>query len=75
MSSLDSKMFTVSKFAYLFLLICLVIKIIYAEEEYDDVSVCKLETKKGLTQLKEKYKERIQLWKDLHKRGCKGKLI
>ena len=33
-----------------------------------------METKKGLVQLKEKYKERIAAWKELQKRGCAGEL-
>ena len=65
-------MFKLSKIAFLLLLINLVT--IYADGENDDESVCKMETKKGLVQLKEKYKERIQAWKELQKRGCKGKL-
>lgn len=65
-------MLKLSKVAFLFVLINLVVTI-YADTENDDESVCKMETKKGLVQLREKYKERIQAWKELQKRGCKGK--
>lgn len=65
-------MFKVSKIAFLLVLINLVVTI-YADVENDDESVCKMETKKGLVQLKEKYKENINQWKELQKRGCAGK--
>lgn len=64
-------MFKVSKILILFALINLAF--VYAEVENDDESVCKMETKKGLVQLKEKYKDRIQQWKELQKRGCLAK--
>lgn len=61
----------VFRVAVLIVLVSLVARI-RAEVEDDQESVCKMETKKGLVQLKEKYKERIQAWKELQKRGCAG---
>ena len=61
----------VLRITVLIVLIGLVARI-RADTVDDDESVCKMDTKKGLVQLKEKYKERIQAWKELQKRGCAG---
>lgn len=58
----------------LFIVLINLVARIQADADDDEESVCKMETKKGLVQLKEKYKERIQSWKELQKRGCTGEL-
>ena len=69
----ELRMIKILRIIVLIVLISLVARI-RAGAEDDDESVCKMETKKGLVQLKEKYKERIQAWKELQKRGCAGEL-
>lgn len=61
-------------------LLCIVVALIVwiesgRAEEADSIELCKMEDRKGIDKMREKYKSNIQNWKALHDRACQGNRI